>query len=264
VGLCGSVTSAGVVGEDDAAVALAQCADSAGVTLLAVADAARPTTMKTRIFGEGQQLIRLDREARQPISGKQEALLLEKAKDSMANSDAVLISDYGKGVITKAVRDMVGVEAQRRGIPIVVDPCRSTDSSFPNVAVLTPSVLELRAMAAALGSHGRTVPAIARDVLSGFGARALLVTRGRQGMTLYTPDRAVIDFPTVADKVVNVAGAGDGVAAALAVFLAAGISLPEACWGASLVAAQVVRQFDTAKVKVADLIAAAEKKVASS
>ncbi len=245
----------GVVGEDAAASHLrrelhARDVDSDGGVLV---DPARRTTLKTRIIAHHQQVLRADEETREPIPAPVLEELWRRIERALPGADAALVSDYGKGVVTPAILDRLLPEFQRRGLPSAVDPKEEHFLCYRGVDVITPNVAEA---SQAWGLRFRTPEDL---VAAGFGlreklgARAVLITRGEEGMSLFTAEGHA-HFPTRARKVYDVTGAGDTVVATIATALAARASLPEACVLANHAAGLVVAELGTAAATERQLI----------
>lgn len=233
------------VGEDPAGEALLAEAAARGVdTSGVVVTARRSTTQKTRVIAGTQQVVRIDREASgNPGPAAREALHAA-ALAAVAVSDAVVISDYDKGAVpAKLARDVV--EACRaRGVPCVVDT-KALHSAFRGATVLTPNMGELARMVRLARVEAKDIDRAAASVMRRLAPDALLVTRSEDGMSLITADGERRDIPALATEVHDVTGAGDTVAAVVALGLASGLALAEAADLANLAAAVVVRKVGT-------------------
>jgi D-glycero-beta-D-manno-heptose-7-phosphate kinase len=250
----------GVVGKDSAAENLkrelgARDVDSdAGV----LTDPARRTSLKTRIVAHEQQVLRADEETREPVSPSVLEELWRRVERSLSAADAVLVSDYGKGVVTPALLDRLLPELKRRGIPSAVDPKEEHFFRYHGVHVITPNLAE------ASQAWGRKIRDPEDLLEAGFGLReklsahAVLITRGAEGMSLFTAEGHT-QFPTRARHVYDVTGAGDTVVATIAAALAARASLPEACVLANHAAGLVVAELGTAAATGAQLIESLEE-----
>ena len=246
---------AGVVGEDGAAERLRELLGSHGVDGEpgVVADGDRRTTLKTRIIAHHQQVLRADEETRGPLGPEVESRLWKRIESALDRADAVLISDYGKGVVTPLLLTQLLPELARRGIPCVVDPKEEHFLRYLGVTVITPNVAE------ASQAWGRRIRSDAELAEAGFGLRdrlgahAVLITRGEQGMSLFTAEGHT-HFPTRAQHVYDVTGAGDTVVAAIGAALAARAPLPEACVLANHAAGLVVSELGTAAARASALI----------
>jgi D-beta-D-heptose 7-phosphate kinase/D-beta-D-heptose 1-phosphate adenosyltransferase len=245
----------GVTGEDPSAERFRELLGSHGVAAGPgmIPDSERRTTLKTRIIAHHQQVLRADEETRTALPPAVETLLWEQLEAALPSADAVLISDYGKGVVTPLLLTRLLPELKRRRIPCIVDPKEEHFLRYVDVTVITPNLSEA---SQAWGKRIRTEADLAE---AGFGLRerlhahAVLVTRGEQGMSLFTSEGHT-HFPTRAQHVYDVTGAGDTVVAAMAAALAAGTPLPEACVLANHAAGLVVAELGTAAARAVDLI----------
>jgi D-beta-D-heptose 7-phosphate kinase/D-beta-D-heptose 1-phosphate adenosyltransferase len=250
---------AGAVGEDAAAERVRRLLAGHGVDGEAgiVVDPSRRTTQKTRIIAHHQQVLRADEETRAPLAPGVESGLWERIEAALPRTDAVLISDYGKGVVTPLLLERLLPELARRGIPCAVDPKEEHFDRYVGVTVITPNLAE------ASQAWGRRIRS-AEDLLEAglalrgrLRAESVLITRGEQGMSLFTAEGHT-HFPTRAQHVYDVTGAGDTVVATIAAALAARTPLPEACVLANHAAGLVVAELGTAAVRAEALIASLE------
>lgn len=249
----------GVAGNDVAAADLVRLLEARGVDSTAglLRDGHRRTTLKTRIIAHNQQVLRADEESREPLADSLRAELWERIARSLDGADAVLISDYGKGVVTPMLLERLLPELERRGVPSAVDPREEHFFHYRGVSVITPNAGEA---SEAWGKRFRSE----NDLIeAGFGlrerlqSRSVLITRGEEGMSLFTKEGHT-HFPTRARKVYDVTGAGDTVVATIAVALASRAAMPEACILANHAAGLVVAQLGTAAATEAELIASLE------
>lgn len=245
----------GAVGEDAAGDSFLRLLESHGVNAASglIRDPARRTTLKTRIIAQHQQVLRADEETRTALPAAVEARLWQCIEAALPEADAAVISDYGKGVVTPLLLDRLLPELERRSIPSAVDPKEEHFLRYTGVSVITPNLAE------ASQAWGRRIRSD-RDLLeAGFGlrerlrVRSVLITRGEAGMSLFTGEGHT-HFPTRAQHVYDVTGAGDTVTATIATALAARATLPEACVLANHAAGLVVAELGTAAARAADLI----------
>jgi len=245
----------GVAGADAAAESLrrelhAREVDSNGGVL---SDPTRRTTLKTRIIAHHQQVLRADEESREAPESSVLEELWRRVERALPEASSVLVSDYGKGVVTPALLDRLLPELKRRGIPCAVDPKEEHFLRYRGVSIITPNVAE------ASQAWGRRIRSNEDLTEAGFGLRekldaeAVLITRGEEGMSLFTPEGHT-HFPTRARRVFDVTGAGDTVVATIGTALAARAPLPEACVLANHAAGLVVAELGTAAASVAKLI----------
>jgi len=244
----------GVVGADEDAERLHAAFRGIGVdTSGIVADSARPTTTKTRIIAHNQQVVRADRESRVPIAAEIEDGIIERMRDHLADADAVVVSDYSKGLLTEGLLSRALPLGRERGISICLDPKARSFASYQPVTVITPNNQEAAAASGVEITDEASLIEAGRGLLSSLDCRAVLITRGEEGMTLFTSDE-VTHIPTVAREVYDVTGAGDTVIAALALALAAGASYVDAALIANHAAGVVVAKIGTATVSRAELL----------
>ncbi len=245
----------GVVGQDAASKSLKRELHARGVESDGgvVQDPDRRTTLKTRIIAHHQQVLRADEESREALSPAVQAEIWTRIEKELPGVSAVLISDYGKGVVSPALLDRLLPELTRRGIPSAVDPKEEHFQRYRGVTVITPNLAE------ASQAWGRRIRNHEDLIEAGFGLRqkldagAVLITRGEEGMSLFTPEGHA-HFPTRARRVFDVTGAGDTVVATIAVALAAETPLPAACVLANHAAGLVVAELGTAAATAAMLI----------
>src|SRR3989441_9174348 len=191
-----------------------------------VVAAARPTTSKTRVTARGHQVVRIDEETEEPITPRTEEQLAGELDRAMANVDALVVEDYNKGTLTQAVIERAMALAQRRGVPVVVDPKFKHFFAYRGATVFKPNRRELeQAMGATLDlAHPDALP----TSLGKLGVDNLLLTLGGEGMVLVTKDQQISRIPAMAREVFDVSGAGDTVTAWVGTALAAGASVREA------------------------------------
>lgn len=245
------VDIAGVVGMDLMAQPLKEALQERGVnTDLVLPCDDRPTTTKTRISAGSkqsvtQQIVRVDRERKGPLPETVHKALLNKLAAAMPNYDAVLLSDYGYGVLGESEIAEILRLAKQHGVLVTVDS-QGDLSRFPGAKVLTPNQPEAEAEAGFLIRDEASLQAAGLTLLAKSGAEAVLITRGGAGMALFERDKAVVTIPAYnRSEVFDVTGAGDTVVGTLTAALAAGASLPEAMVLANVAASIVVRRFGT-------------------
>jgi len=216
----------------------------------------RVTTEKIRIVAHNQQVVRADFEAGEEICGRTLSRLESSVLRAIAGSGAVVVSDYGKGVVSASVMDLVRESASREGVPILVDPKEGHFSLYRGAYMVTPNKKE------AGGFYNRRIRSeqdleeVGRSLLADLGAEAVLVTRGEEGMTLFSRKKKPRHFPTRASDVYDVTGAGDTVISLLAAALAAGASIYQAIELANAAAGIVIRELGTAVVSPEEIIEA--------
>ncbi|HEY5289383.1 MAG TPA: D-glycero-beta-D-manno-heptose 1-phosphate adenylyltransferase [Caulobacteraceae bacterium] len=247
----------GVVGKDVAAEEAGVLgAGEAGLSATLVVDPARPTTTKIRFVSGGQQLLRVDHEAGHPVTGATERMLASHIETASRSVRAILLSDYGKGVVTKKVIAACLAAAKASGAPLVVDSKARHFGHYGQADIIKPNAAEL-AFATDLptGSDVEIEVALAK-ALEISACRAILVTRSAQGMSLAVRGETVRHFRRPAPEVFDTAGAGDTALAALGLALAAGAAVDEAVELALLASSVVVEKAGVATVTADELLEA--------
>ena len=246
----------GLVGADAVAKQLLDELGARGVDASPVVrDGARPTTVKTRLMAQAQQVVRFDHESRQPISGDALTRVLAALEPLLATCDGLIVSDYGKGVVIPATLDVALPLAKKRGIAVSVDPKESHIDSYRGVTLLTPNQHEAGYVQGQRIRDERSLMEVGWGLQKRLDANAVLVTRGAEGMSLFERGGRYTHLPTVAREVYDVTGAGDTVVSVAALALAAGADFPEACALANHAAGVVIREVGTASCSPQQLIA---------
>ena len=239
-----------VVGDDEAGRSLLRLLEASGVAVNLHVDPAISTTVKLRVIGRQQQLLRIDFET-SPSHEVLRAKLLEFAT-RLGDCDAVILSDYGKGGLTH-IGEMIRL-ARDAGKHVLVDPKGDDFSKYAGATVVTPNRAELRAVVGRW-QDPEELARKAEALRAGLGLDGLLVTRSEEGMSLFHAGGALHER-AVAREVFDVSGAGDTVIATLAVMLAGGAGWEEAVHVANVAAGLVVGRFGTAVVGRDELAAA--------
>lgn len=246
--LGGRAVLVGLIGADEAGQRLTDLLPGLGIeSSTVVADPDRPTTSKTRVVAGNQQVVRIDHESPGSVTGAIAERLLEVIDKSMSCVRAVVISDYGKGVVTPTVAGHVIAAAMAAGVPTVVDPKGTDYAKYCGATLVKPNQLEAGQVLNRQLRTSADVDRAAADLVALLGGRtSVLITRGPHGMTAFEPGQPPVHVPAHAREVYDVTGAGDTVAATLTLALAAGASLETACHLASQAAAVVVGKAGTA------------------
>ncbi|MFI5347326.1 MAG: D-glycero-beta-D-manno-heptose-7-phosphate kinase [Elusimicrobiota bacterium] len=249
------VSVVGVVGEDEAGRRLLEQFRGRGVDVEGVVvDVDRQTTQKCRVVAERQQAIRYDRETTGPLSHATEARLLASLSEEIARSEAVILSDYGKGVIGPRLLSRAIPGARRRQIPITVDPKPEHFRRYKGVTCVTPNTSEAWACMHRQPKAGNEALAeLGRDILKTLHSRSVLITRGPDGMSLFEAGGKITNIPTMAREVFDVSGAGDTVISTFTLALAAGAPLTRAAVLSNQAAGIVVAKLGTATTDVEEL-----------
>jgi len=253
-GLGAEAVLVGVVGEDAEGRELARMARHAGIDARGlVADRKRPTTVKTRLIARHQQMLRTDREDRSPLHRATASAVGRAVREAVAGAGAVIVEDYGKGALTPGILKAIFEAAGESGASVVVDPCCGDFSRYAGATVITPNLAEAVAGAGVRIESDEELERAMRRLVEITGA-AVAVTRDARGISLLRPGSETVEHvPTSAVEVFDVTGAGDAVAAAMAMGLAAGMDLAEACAVANVAGRSVVQQFGVGELDLGRL-----------
>ena len=213
----------------------------------------RRSTTKVRYVAGGQQMLRADRETDRPVEQTIRDRMVDIVATSLGGIDAMILSDYAKGVLAPELLATVIGHARDAGIPIVVDPKGGDFSRYRGATVLTPNRKELAEASRMMVETDDEVVAAAKRAIEECGAEAILVTRGGDGLSLVTADGTVEHLGAEAREVYDVSGAGDTVVAVAAAALARGNSLTDAARLANFAGGIVVGKIGTAIVHTEDL-----------
>ncbi|MGD9923845.1 MAG: D-glycero-beta-D-manno-heptose-7-phosphate kinase [Pseudorhodoplanes sp.] len=254
--LGGHCVFVGLVGEDDAGRTLkAALAAEPRISASLVVDGSRPTTRKVRFVSEhySTHLLRADWEEARPADAKTEKSLLDAALAALPTADAVVLSDYAKGVLTPALIRRLIDAARAAGKPVIVDPKGNDYSEYRGATMVTPNRKELAEAVRRHASGDAEVAAAADALRQSLDCEAVLVTRSDEGMTLVTRDATPVHVPAYAVKISDVSGAGDTVVAVLAAMLGLKADYESAMRAANAAAAVVVGKRGTATVSIGEL-----------
>jgi D-beta-D-heptose 7-phosphate kinase/D-beta-D-heptose 1-phosphate adenosyltransferase len=217
----------------------------------------RIVSRKTRVIASHQQMLRIDRESRHNINPEHEQLLIDHISELSSPFDAVIISDYLKGVLTPKVLSAVISYGRIKGIPIVVDPKGGDFSRYSGATVLTPNRREAQLASGIHIVDEQSLCDAGKKLLMDLDLELLVLTRSQEGMTLFYRDGRNVHLPTQAQEVFDVSGAGDTVVAILAAGLASGLSFDDSARVANLGAGVVVSKLGTSTISPAELDSAA-------
>ncbi|MDH7569131.1 MAG: PfkB family carbohydrate kinase [Armatimonadota bacterium] len=245
----------GVVGDDPQGQILLGRLRQLGIDTSGVlVDRDRPTTVKTRIIAHSQQVVRVDREVRAPLSSQSAARLVEAATACVGHGvHALLISDYDKGVATAAVVAETVSRCRRAGLLVAANPKPANLEYFRGASVVTLNHLEAEAAAGERLGNEERLRAAGQKLCQHLQLEALVITRGSQGMLLVENGGRVTGIPAAPVEVYDVVGAGDTAFSVLALAWAAGAPVPMAATLANLAGAAVVRKVGTAVVTPEEL-----------
>ena len=259
VSLGASCTVFGVTGDDGDGAELKREIESRGIDASGIAGLSdRPTTIKTRVIAHNQQVVRTDRESRAELEGSDEQFLIDGIVGRLDEYQGAIISDYGKGVITRHLLEALIPEARSRGIVLSVDPKETHFLNYRNVSLITPNVLEAGTAMGKRIHDDASLLATGWEIFDTLTPEALLITRGESGMSLFEAERTHTHFRTVSRQVYDVTGAGDTVITSFTLALCAGASMSEAAHIANHSAGIVIRDVGTGTVDPGELLASFE------
>ena len=255
-GLGAKATICGVVGHDrmgDHLLQLIEALPSPTAGIIRLDD--RPTTIKTRIVAQGQQVVRFDRESTGGVDGDGLEAIKRFIDQTLTTFQAIIVSDYAKGIITPALMDFLRQRlSQHPNIPLIIDPKPCQPERFHGATIITPNHHEAEQLSGIKIIDETTLLAAGEKLIHDLDSNAVLITRGEAGMALFEKGKPLITIPTVAKEVFDVTGAGDTVIAALALGLATGLSYAEAATLANYAAGIVVGKVGTAVVTQHELL----------
>lgn len=213
----------------------------------------RPTTSKIRIIANNQQVLRIDNEDNRPIMEKTEKKLIQYISQTIPGMDGVVCSDYQKGILTEKSIHSIMHRAKKAKKPVIVDPKSSDFSLYKNATVVTPNLKEV----------GRSVPIKITDkgslnraaeyLLNLTRSKAILITEGKDGMTLFQKKEKPVSIPTAAKEIFDVTGAGDTVISVFSMAVFVGFDFKEAAWLSNMAASIVVGKVGTAVVTLNEI-----------
>ena len=246
----------GVVGEDAAGKQLVDLLDEIEVDVsTVVADPSRPTTRKTRYVSRTAQVMRVDAEKRHPVADATEAAVLAHLAQRPFPHRAVLVSDYGKGMVTRRIVEAAIEAAHSVDGVVIVDPKGKDYSLYQGVDLMTPNQSEAEAATGIVISGEEDLQRVAESLKSITGVKTATVTLGKEGIFYEADDGQAQIIPTVAKAVFDVTGAGDTVVAMLALARASGVDMHSSIQLANLAAGITVGRFGTYAVSRQELLA---------
>lgn len=253
--LGGKVYSVGVIGDDDRGAILKRALDEKGIdTSNILVDGSRPTTLKTRVVAGHQQVVRIDKERVEALSDVMVRRMMDNIAETIKKVDAVIIEDYGKGVITPKLLQKVVPLAKRSGKIISVDPKEEHFKYYRGITVITPNNHEASRAVGFQIKDDATLKKAGAALLSKIGCRIALVTLGENGMAVFCKGKVMERIPTFAQEVFDVSGAGDTVIAAYTLGLASGGDPVKSAYIANCAAGIVVGKVGIAVVDPKELI----------
>ncbi|MBI5483717.1 MAG: bifunctional D-glycero-beta-D-manno-heptose-7-phosphate kinase/D-glycero-beta-D-manno-heptose 1-phosphate adenylyltransferase HldE [Deltaproteobacteria bacterium] len=244
-----------VIGDDDNGRALLDEFSRRNVACDAVfRDPGRRTSRKTRVVASNQQIVRIDRESRESLGSSLETKVCEWITAHATEFDVIVLSDYGKGVLTPAVITAAISAAAAADIAVLVDPKGTDFGRYSGATLLTPNRKEAEAASGIAIRDPETLAEAARAIMNAVNLQHLLITRSEEGMSLFSLSGDAVHIPTVAREVFDVSGAGDTVLAALAAGIASGLTMAEAARLANIAAGIAVGKLGTSIVTPQEII----------
>ena len=216
-------------------------------------DRLRPTTVKTRVVARNQQIVRIDEENTGVISQELEKTVIDEIKSVVPQVKAIIISDYGKGFLTQNVLQTLLSEARSENIPVLVDPKGMDFSRYQGASYITPNVREASLASGVDITDNLSMESAGKTLLKQTKADGIVLTRGREGISLITPG-GMEHFSVKPVEIVDVTGAGDTVISTIALAVASGLSIQDAVQLANLAASLVVARFGAATVTLEEMI----------
>jgi D-beta-D-heptose 7-phosphate kinase/D-beta-D-heptose 1-phosphate adenosyltransferase len=251
ISLGGNASIVGIVGKGSVGRILKDLLTERNINIEGVIEDKRPTTVKTRVIAQNQQVVRFDMEDRRRLEGKSLTHLMNFIKKAIPMHDAVIISDYKKGVVTSSLVKAVVRYAKPHNTFIAVDPKVGHFHFYKNVSLITPNLMEASQGSGVEIKDEKSMLKAGKTLMNKLSCKSLLITRGEEGMSLFKRDERAKEIetthiPTAAKKVFDVTGAGDTVIAAFTLAHVAGASLKEAAVIANHAAGIVVGEVGTA------------------
>lgn len=254
VSLGGKVLLCGVVGDDYTGREIFSLLNESKVNVSGIIiEDNRPTTIKTRIIAHAQQVVRYDRETRESLKPETTDSILNFIHDQKDNLSAIIVSDYRKGVVTREIMEGVKDLMSTRGLPLAVDPNIKNFPLYEGVTIITPNHNEAQEAAGIDIVDEESLKRVGEKLLQSYRCRALLITRGEDGMNLFEEGGKRVDIKAIARKIYDVTGAGDTVTATLTLGIVAGLDMKSAAYLSNLAAGIVVGEVGTSAVRIDDL-----------
>jgi D-beta-D-heptose 7-phosphate kinase/D-beta-D-heptose 1-phosphate adenosyltransferase len=252
--LGGQSTLCGVVGNDSIGRNIIRLikkigSDPKGIVI----ESDRPSSIKTRIVAHNQQVVRFDRESRKELDIESNQKLLDYVQRSTGSINAIVVADYGKGVISSRLMKKLRKILKSSHILLAVDPKENNFQHYQEVDIITPNHHEAGAFCGYKIIDEKSLIKAGTQMLDTLHCRSVLITQGKDGMTLFQADGEISHIPTVAQKVFDVTGAGDTVIGTLCLALASGMDMKSAAVVSNFAAGIVVGEVGTSTVTIGQL-----------
>lgn len=249
------VSLAGVVGNDDTAKTVQNLLKNNGIHADCVmTDTTRPTTLKTRIVATGQQIVRIDEENGAALGHATEEVLVNSLRNAVEGCpDIIVISDYGKGVVSSKLAQEVIALAQKKDIPVLCDPKGSDYSKYSGATIVSPNRSELALASQTTENDLHKLISAGQRMCEELGISNIVFTRSEEGISLLTSS-SHSHFPATAREVVDVCGAGDAVISGLAFAISCGTGLEAAVYLGNVAGGLAVQKFGTSAISCEELL----------
>lgn len=252
--LGGTPILCGVIGDDQTGREIVDTMMQQGLrTDGIIREPGRPTSIKTRVVAHNQQVVRFDREERKRLEDESIKRILDFVRQMKGGYEAIIVTDYGKGVISAELMEGLRKLLSDSKTLIAVDPKTGNFEFYQGVDVITPNHHEAAAFCRMEIVDEESLVQAGRHMLNELNCRSVLITQGKDGMTLFERNGEISHIPTVARKVFDVSGAGDTVTGTFTLALAAGLTPRQAAVLANLAAGIVVGEIGTATVTASRL-----------
>ena len=217
-----------------------------------IIDADRPTTVKTRLIGNGHQIVRFDNESRENIGNNGIDSVVSFVKDNIEHVDGIIISDYDKGVISyRLMSEIFNTITERKFI--VSDPHKNNFESHKYVNLITPNKDEVSAFCGFSIKNDKDMEFAVKKIFHKLVCGSVLITEGKDGMTLFEGDKKSVHIPTAAKEIFDVSGAGDTVISTICLAISSGMDLESSVRLANSAAGVVVGKIGTATISIDEL-----------
>lgn len=252
--LGGQALLIGVIGDDYNGERLLNILKKEGYSTEGIiVDQTRQTSIKTRVIAQHQQVVRFDKETKEDLSKKTYKMILELLLSRLSQFDAVIVSDYGKGLISRGIITNIVKFKKNNGIIVAVDPKIRNFRFYKGVTVITPNQKEAEEACGFEINSDKTLIKAGLYLLKRYETDAILITRGEHGMSIFLKDGTIKHIPTIAKEVYDVTGAGDTVISALSLSLAVKAHWIDACIISNHAAGIVVGKLGTATASPTEL-----------
>lgn len=252
--LGGKSVLCGVIGDDEPGREIVERLQGLGQTTNGIiSEKDRRTSIKTRVVAHNQQVVRFDKESRKEIGPDSVKRILDFIQERMASLDAVIVADYGKGVISEKLMNGIRKLLKKSDIVLSVDPKTENFRYYESIDLMTPNHHEAGAFCRVDIVNEETLVQAGTQIIQELNCRSVLITQGKDGMTLFEEGGDINHIPTVARQVFDVTGAGDTVISTLCLGLASGMDLKSAAIISNFAAGIVVAEVGTSTVSSEEL-----------